>query len=94
MKRHPIDIVSVLAGLLFTALGIAFALGEADRIDIDVRFVPAAVLIAAGAAGIIASVTRVGESREQAPATSGVPDSTAPPSEADAPPRVEGPSLP
>ncbi len=81
MKRHPIDIVSVLAGLLFTALGVAFALGEADRIDIDVRFVPAAVLIAAGAAGIIASFTRADTTPAETIATSGVPDGPAPPSE-------------
>lgn len=71
MKRHPIDIVSVLSGLLFTVLGIAFALGEANRIDVDVRFVPAAVLIAVGAAGIIASFRRARPTRAEATAASG-----------------------
>jgi hypothetical protein len=57
MKRHETDIVSLVSGLLFAGLGIVFALHARDTFSLDVRVVPAIVLIVLGIAGISAAVT-------------------------------------
>ncbi len=58
MKRHALDLVSFVAGVLFVTLGVLFALDQLDTLDLDLRWVPAIVLLALGAAGIAASLTR------------------------------------
>ena len=57
MKRHDFDIVSLVSGLLFGGLGTVFALHAVGAFGLDVRVVPAFVLIVLGLAGISAAAT-------------------------------------
>ena len=57
MKRHDFDIVSLVSGLLFGGLGTVFALHAVGAFGLDVRVVPAVVLIVLGIAGITAAAT-------------------------------------
>jgi hypothetical protein len=56
MKRHDPDWFSLAAGLLFTVLGIVFAVAAANDWAPDGRWVASGTLIALGAGGIAASV--------------------------------------
>jgi hypothetical protein len=58
VSRHPLDLVSLIAGFLFTALGVLFGLDAHGTIDIDVRWIPAIVLLALGAGGIAHNLLR------------------------------------
>jgi hypothetical protein len=71
VKRHDIDIISLVSGLLFAALGAVFTLHALDVFSVDVRAVPAVVLIVLGLGGIAAAVTT--------PARSAAPAATDPP---------------
>ncbi len=56
MKRHPTDLISLVAGLLFTTLGVMFALARAGAVTIDVTWIPAIVLVGLGLAGIASGI--------------------------------------
>jgi hypothetical protein len=58
VKRHEIDVISLVSGLLFAGLGVIFALNAVGTFDFDVRVVPATVLIVLGVAGISATFVR------------------------------------
>jgi hypothetical protein len=58
MKRHELDVISLVSGLLFAGLGVLFALNATGTLNFDVRVVPATVLIVLGVAGISASVVK------------------------------------
>jgi len=64
MKRHEVDVVSLVSGLLFTGLAVVFALNALGTVTFDIRVVPAAVLIILGIAGISASVVKTSRSGE------------------------------
>jgi hypothetical protein len=55
MKRHDTDLISLVSGVLFAALGVVFALDEAGTYHVDLSVVPAIVFIVFGL-GITASV--------------------------------------
>jgi hypothetical protein len=67
MKRHDTDLVSLLGGVLFAALGVAFALDAAGTFSIDFTVVPAIVFIVFGV-GILASVVTAARSGAPEPA--------------------------
>lgn len=67
MKRHEIDVASLISGLLFTGLAVVFALNALGTVTFDIRVVPAAVLIVLGIAGISASVVKAARSGEPEP---------------------------
>ena len=73
MKRHDIDVISLVSGLLFAGLGAVFALDALGTFSIDVRAVPAVVLIVLGLAGIAASLTSSDRSAERGAAGSDPP---------------------
>ena len=76
MKRHELDVISLVSGLLFAGLGAVFALHALDVFSIDVRAVPAVVLIVLGIGGIAAALTSSVRSAAPAPAAAGPqPDS-------------------
>ncbi len=52
MKPHRLDLVSLVSGLLFTVLGVMFALDKTGAVTIDVTWIPAIVLVGLGLAGI------------------------------------------
>lgn len=57
MKRHDIDVISLMGGLLFAGLAAVFALHALGAFDVDLRATPAVALIVAGLGGIAAAVT-------------------------------------
>jgi hypothetical protein len=67
VKRHEIDVISLVSGLLFAGLGAVFALHALDVFSIDVRAVPAVVLIGLGIGGIAAALTSSARTASTAP---------------------------
>ena len=63
MKRHPLDIVSLIAGGLFFGLGLLFGLDKVDVVNFDVRWIPAVLLVSLGTAGILESLQRNRQTR-------------------------------
>lgn len=57
MRQHETDYLSLAAGLLFTTLGVLFAISAATGWQIDGRWIAPTVLIALGAGGVAASLT-------------------------------------
>jgi hypothetical protein len=57
MKRHEMDVLSLVSGVLFAGLGAVFALHALGWFSLDVRAVPAVVLIVLGLGGIAAALT-------------------------------------
>ena len=55
MKRHTTDLFSLSAGVLFAALAVGFAADALDEWDLDVRWIPAVVLIVLGLGSAAAS---------------------------------------
>ena len=56
MRQHETDYFSLAAGLLFTVLGVLFAISAATGWQIDGRWIAPTVLIALGAGGVAASL--------------------------------------
>ena len=56
MRQHETDYLSLAAGLLFTVLGVVFAVSAATGWQIDGRWIAPTVLIALGAGGVAASL--------------------------------------
>ncbi|MGH9015192.1 MAG: hypothetical protein ACRDZ1_14850 [Acidimicrobiia bacterium] len=50
MQRHDLDPTSLVAGLLFAGLGLAFLLDGVGAVDLEVRWVGPALLIGLGVA--------------------------------------------
>ena len=69
MRRHDIDIISLVSGLLFAALGAVFALHSLDAFSLDIRVVAAVVLIGLGLAGVVAALAKPGALDDPAPQT-------------------------
>jgi ABC-type thiamin/hydroxymethylpyrimidine transport system permease subunit len=55
MRRHDLDLLSLVSGVLFAGLGVVFALKATGTITLDLGIVPALVFIVVGLA-ICASV--------------------------------------
>jgi hypothetical protein len=64
MKRHSIDIVGLVSGMLFMALAVGFLLDALDVWRADVGWVPPIVLVALGLAGVLSTATRASRTRE------------------------------
>ncbi len=58
MKPHPLDVVSLLGGLLFVGLGGAFLLDATNVWSADITWVPPIVLIVLGLAGVLSTFAR------------------------------------
>jgi hypothetical protein len=57
VRQHETDYFSLAAGLLFTILGVLFAISAATGWQIDGRWIAPTALIALGAGGVAASLT-------------------------------------
>lgn len=67
MRRHELDLVSLVAGLLFTGTAAAFLVGELTDVRVDPRWVVPVVLVGlglAGLAGVVLGRSRGGDARE------------------------------
>jgi hypothetical protein len=59
MKRHPLDVVSLVAALIFVGVfGIWLGLDRGDLSIADVGWLTPSLLIVAGLAGVAASLRR------------------------------------
>jgi flagellar biosynthesis protein FliQ len=58
MKRHALDLISLLGGLLFVGLGVAFLLDSLNIWSADITWVPPIVLIVLGLAGVLSTFAR------------------------------------
>ena len=58
MQRHDTDLLSLVAGLLFSLLGLAFLLDEGDVLTVSPEWVVPTILIGVGVAGVLASRPR------------------------------------
>lgn len=56
MERHDLDLTSLVAGLVFVALGIVLAVDGADWADLDLRWMAPVLLLGLGAAGLAAAL--------------------------------------
>ena len=56
MRKHPLDLVSLIAGLLFTGLAVAYIVGAYADVRLDPRLVLPLVLVGLGVAGLGGSV--------------------------------------
>ena len=52
MTRHDLDPISLVAGMVFAALGLSFLLGGTAFLDLDWRWIWPPVLIGAGVVGL------------------------------------------
>ncbi len=57
MRRHDLDWVSLIAGLVFLTFAVVYTVVSLTDVSIDGRFVWPIVLVALGAAGIATAVT-------------------------------------
>lgn len=76
MERHPLDLISLTAGLIFTATA---ALGLTGAISLgldDLRWIGPAVLVLFGVVLVATSVSRRDERTVEAAATSATSDTT------------------
>jgi uncharacterized integral membrane protein len=63
MRRHDLDWVSLIAGLVFGVFAVAYTVVSLTDVTLDGRFVWPIVLVALGAAGVATAVTAT--AREQ-----------------------------
>ena len=56
MSRHEVDGVSLMGGLLLVLIAGLFLLADLTTLDVDGRWVAPGVLVAVGAAGLVASL--------------------------------------
>ena len=77
MRRHELDLVSLVAGLLFVVAGAAFLVGEATDLRVDPAWVLPVVLVGLGVTGLVGASTgrsRQGRGGETEGDTAGGPD--------------------
>lgn len=66
MRRHELDVVSLVFGLLFAAVAVLWPLWELDVLSgADLRWVPPVVLVAIGLVGVTLSIVRSRTPREE-----------------------------
>ena len=54
MKRHPLNIFSLVAGVLFLTIGLVFFLDQIEVIhNVNASWMPAAILLSLGVGGIL-----------------------------------------
>lgn len=58
MRRHELDVTSLVAGVLFVVAGIAFVVGEVSGLRLDARWLVPMLLVGAGAIGLAGALRR------------------------------------
>jgi hypothetical protein len=59
VSRHDVDIMSLIAGLVFVAVGVAYLLSAMDVIEVEAKWVVPLALIGLGVAGLAGSLLRM-----------------------------------
>jgi uncharacterized integral membrane protein len=73
VHRHETDYFSLVAGLLFTILGIVLTISAATDWTIDGRWIAPVILIGLGAGGVAASLAATSRQRREALAAPATP---------------------
>ena len=60
MQRHDLDVLSLVAGVVFAVLGGLFLADGLDALDLDVRWVAPILLIGLGVGGLASSMRSTG----------------------------------
>ncbi|WP_377270894.1 hypothetical protein [Peterkaempfera sp. SMS 1(5)a] len=68
MKRHEVDIFSLIAGLTFTAIAIVYLIASLNDRSVNGRIVIPVALISLGTAGLAGAVVRMARRNRQAAA--------------------------
>ena len=68
MRRHDLDWISLIAGIVFTGIAVVYLISGIADVDLDGRFVWPVVLVALGAAGLATAVKANLREEEQFPA--------------------------
>ena len=61
MDRHELDLIALVAGALFTVLGLAYVIGGWTWLDVHVGWAIAGLLVVVGLAGIVTVSRRTRE---------------------------------
>ncbi|MHA6760524.1 hypothetical protein [Streptacidiphilus sp. PAMC 29251] len=68
MKRHQLDLFSLITGLTFVAIAVVYLMDAAGRLSVNGRLVIPLLLIALGVAGLAAAVYRMANGQRSAAA--------------------------
>ena len=75
MRRHDLDWISLIAGIVFTLIAIVYLVVAVTDVTVDARIVWPLVFVALGAAGIATAVSATArEERAFATAAESTPD--------------------
>lgn len=69
MRRHELDITSLVAGLVFVGVATAYLIGAYTKVRIDAGWVLPLALVGLGIAGLTGSLRAAGRSNHPAPAS-------------------------
>ena len=75
MKRHPLDLFSLLAGLTFVAVAVLYLLDSAGQLSVNGRLVIPLLLVALGVSGLASAIHRMayGQRSDSASTTASAP---------------------
>lgn len=76
MERHPLDLVSLTAGLIFTAAAVIGLSGALTLTASDLRWIGPALLVIFGVVLVATSVSRRGDGETRAVPVADQPDPT------------------
>ncbi|WP_042401079.1 hypothetical protein [Streptacidiphilus carbonis] len=75
MKRHQLDLFSLIAGLAFVAIAVLYLLDAAGQLSVNGRLVIPLLLVALGVAGLAGAIYRMARGQREAPPEQLRPDS-------------------
>jgi len=79
VKRHQLDLFSLIAGLAFVAIAVLYLLDAAGQLSVNGRLVIPLLLVALGVAGLAGAVYRMARGQRETPPEQLEPDpATAP----------------
>jgi hypothetical protein len=75
VKRHQLDLFSLIAGLAFVAIAVLYLLDAAGQLSVNGRLVIPLLLVALGVAGLAGAIYRMARGQREAPPEQLRPDS-------------------
>jgi cytochrome c oxidase subunit IV len=75
VRKHPIDLFSLISGLLFTGFAVAYIVGAYTDVRLDARLALPLVLVGLGLAGLAGAMVAQRRSDQRVGAVTNSPDS-------------------